>query len=241
MAERTATSTDERSLQPDVPKAPPDSGLVGADGTFASGSTVALAGLQGQQELNGRLGVVQGYSEPKGRYRVAVEGRERAANVKPENVYIPAINDGKDRRSQSKDFVVDVGPFMPGSSATQAEQWMASASWDATFREVGFARIVGHGVSAEVVAGLRAAASAFFAQPEAAKLQYHHPPGSTVSVHNGSYSPLWSAKKLGLHDDPVEGYTFRRPPNGECNYACISLSSVSASLPTRASLRTIHS
>ena len=52
---------------------------------------------------------------------------------------------------------VDVAPFTDEATADAAVLQSTADSWDATFREVGFARIVGHGVPAELVAELQAA------------------------------------------------------------------------------------
>ena len=71
---------------------------------------------------------------------------------------------------------VDVAPFTDEATADAAVLQSTADSWDATFREVGFARIVGHGVPAELVAELRAAARAFFFKPDEEKMRYHRPP-----------------------------------------------------------------
>lgn len=192
---------------------PEDSGLVGAAGAFAPGSNVVLAGLQSQPELNGQVGVIRGFSEEKGRYTVDVDGRERAVRLKPANVFIPAVP--ADRSGTSQDFVIDVAAFMDdsGGKTLSAERQLVAASWDATFRSIGFARIVGHGVSAGLISELRAAAKAFFDKPESEKLPYHRPaqPGQPVI---GSFNPLFGSRVPGGHNDPVEGYTFYRQHNG---------------------------
>ena len=188
-----------------------NSGLVGDGGAFAAGSIVVLTGLQSKPELNGRRGEVVGYSKRKGRYKVAVEGREKLLSLKPSNVFIQAAK--IDDISTSRDFVIDIQPFMAGASAGPPARWLTAASWDATFRQVGFARIVGHGVSAEAIAELRRAARAFFARPDKEELPYHRPARPGVPNH-GTYAPLFSGKTAGIHNDPLEGYTFVRPQSG---------------------------
>ena len=108
---------------------------------------------------------------------------------------------------------VDVSPFTDGATADVADQRSTADSWDATFCEVGFARIIGHGVPAELVAEVRAAARAFFFKPEDEKMRYHRP-ATTHSHAAGSFVPLWSSLAQGGHDDPLEGYTFHRPQDG---------------------------
>eukprot|EP01044_Picomonas_judraskeda_P007055 COSAG03_NODE_736_length_6038_cov_155.990908_7_plen_217_part_00 len=124
---------------------PEDSGLVGEDGAFAAGCSVVLTGVQSEPELNGRIGVIRSFSEAKGRYTIVVEGRDRAVGLKPSNVFIPAVP--VDSSGTSADFVVDVSAFMGGVGGAPgpAERRLVAASWDATFRSIGFARIVGHG------------------------------------------------------------------------------------------------
>ena len=100
---------------------------------------------------------------------------------------------------------VDISPFIHG----EADRRSATTSWDTAFREVGFARIVGHQVPANLVADLRATALEFFKQPVAEKMRYNRPAPSP-----GSYSPVWSGVSSGGHDDPLEGYTFHRPSEG---------------------------
>ena len=108
---------------------------------------------------------------------------------------------------------VDVTPFTDEATADDADQRSTADSWDATFCEVGFARIVGHGVPAELVAEVRAAARAFFFRPEDEKMRYHRP-ATTHTRSAGSFVPLWSSLAQGGHDDPLEGYTFHRPRDG---------------------------
>jgi isopenicillin N synthase-like dioxygenase len=172
---------------------------------------VVLSGLQSQPELNGKVGVIRGFNAEKGRYTVDVEGRERAVRLKSENVFIPAVP--VDHSGTSQDFVIDVAGFMDSATAPAAERRLVAASWDATFRSIGFARIVGHGVSAGLISELRAAAKAFFDKPESEKLPYHRPaePGQPVI---GSFNPLFGSRVPGGHNDPVEGYTFYRQHNG---------------------------
>eukprot|EP01043_Picozoa_sp_COSAG02_P041926 COSAG02_NODE_3521_length_6619_cov_27.887117_5_plen_248_part_00 len=175
-----------------------DSGLVGAAGAFAPGCSVVLSGLQSQPELNGKVGVIRGFNVEKGRYTVDVEGRERAVRLKSENVFIPAVP--VDHSGTSQDFVIDVAGFMDSATAPAAERRLVAASWDATFRSIGFARIVGHGVSAGLISELRAAAKAFFDKPESEKLPYHRPaePGQPVI---GSFNPLFGSRVPGGHND----------------------------------------
>ena len=108
---------------------------------------------------------------------------------------------------------VDVAPFTDEATADAAVLQSTADSWDATFRVVGFARIVGHGVPAELVAELRAAARAFFFKPDEEKMRYHRP-ATTHARSAGSFVPLWSSLAQGGHDDPLEGYTFHRPRDG---------------------------
>jgi isopenicillin N synthase-like dioxygenase len=108
---------------------------------------------------------------------------------------------------------VDVTTFTDEATADAADQRSTADSWDATFCEVGFARIVGHGVPAELVAEIRAAARAFFFRPEDEKMRYHRP-ATTHTRSVGSFVPLWSSLAQGGHDDPLEGYTFHRPRDG---------------------------
>ena len=49
------------------------------------GTTVILHGIESAPELNGRHGVVRSYDEPKDRYKVKVEGREKLAALKHYN------------------------------------------------------------------------------------------------------------------------------------------------------------
>jgi hypothetical protein len=153
-----------------------DSGLLADDGAFALGTFVVVAGLQAQADLNGRWGVIRGYNLAKGRYKVAIEGRERPAALRPANVYIQSVPAGT-HLGTGGDFVIDISPFMEGCAAAADEgaRRRTAAQWDATFRTVGFARIVGHGVSAEVIADLRSVAKSFFDRPEPEKLGYHRP------------------------------------------------------------------
>ena len=191
---------------------PEDSGLVGEDGAYAAGCSVVLTGVQSEPELNGRFGVIRSFSEAKGRYTVVVEGRDRAVGLKPSNVFIPAVP--VDQSGTSQDFVIDVSAFMNSVGAVPAaERREVAASWDATFRSIGFARIIGHGVSAALISELRAAAKAFFLKPESEKMPYHRPaqPGQPVI---GSFNPLFGSRVPGGHNDPVEGYTFYRQHDG---------------------------
>ena len=111
---------------------------------------------------------------------------------------------------------LDVSPFTEAGSSDElnAKQQGAADRMDATFREVGFARIVGHGVPEELIAELRTAAAAFFAKPDEDKMRWHSAvPGKRRP--NGSFVPLWSSlQQPGGHDDPLEGYTFHRPHDG---------------------------
>eukprot|EP00747_Dinoflagellata_sp_TGD_P169590 gnl/TRDRNA2_/TRDRNA2_198934_c0_seq1.p1 gnl/TRDRNA2_/TRDRNA2_198934_c0~~gnl/TRDRNA2_/TRDRNA2_198934_c0_seq1.p1 ORF type:complete len:446 (+),score=73.78 gnl/TRDRNA2_/TRDRNA2_198934_c0_seq1:121-1458(+) len=200
---------EESESQAAVPsKRPPNSGLVGESGNFATGAGIVVAGIQSQPELNGKLGEVRGFDKQKGRYAVAIEGREQPISLKPANIYIQAA--AIDDTATDGDFTVDISPFMENGGADVATaRRLVAAEWDATFRKVGFARIVGHGVSPESVAALRKAAKAFFDKPDSEKNAYHRP-----NTGKGSYVPLWSAKSSGLHDDPVEGYTFVRLKDG---------------------------
>ena len=215
-APSTMLEPEPEAQQPALP-AEDDSGLDGAGGSFAAGSSVALRGLQSQPELNGRIGVVRGFSQEKGRYTVEVDGRERAVRLKPSNVYIPTVPG--DRTGTSAAGFFDIAPFMmpeDESDGTEcaAERRLLAASWDATFRSVGFARIVGHGVSPTLISELRAAAGEFFARPEPDKMVYHRPaqPGRPLT---GSFNPMFGCRAAaGGHDDPVEGYTFYRQYDG---------------------------
>lgn len=211
MPEPAASEAPAPSPDDDGPL-PEDSGLVGASGAFAPGSSVMMTGLQSQPALNGQFGVVRGFSEDKGRYTVDVAGRERAVRLKPENVFIPAVP--ADRSGTSQDFVIDITSFMNSTSISPAaERRLVAASWDATFRSIGFARIVGHGVSPDLISELRSAARAFFLKPESEKMPYHRPaqPGQPVI---GSFNPLFGSRVPGGHNDPVEGYTFYRQHDG---------------------------
>ena len=112
---------------------------------------------------------------------------------------------------------IDVAPFVGESRPADAATAAAVAEeWDQTFTSSGFAQIVGHGVDPALVAALRSAAADFFALPLEEKLAHQRELGEPASTTLGSYSPNSTvAPQLGDHDDPLEGYTFYRPPDGD--------------------------
>ena len=55
---------------------------------LAQGSQVIVTGVKGEPAMNGRIGVVRAFVSNSGRYRVEVSGRDRPANLKPENLRI---------------------------------------------------------------------------------------------------------------------------------------------------------
>ena len=112
---------------------------------------------------------------------------------------------------------IDVSPFVGESRPADAATAAAIAEeWDQTFTSSGFAQIVGHGVDPALVAALRKAAADFFALPLEEKLAHQRELGEPASTTLGSYSPNSTvAPQLGGHDDPLEGYTFYRPPDGD--------------------------
>lgn len=50
-------------------------------------SDVALHSLKGAKDLNGKIGVVEGFNHELGRYKVILEGKSKAVNVKPQNLF----------------------------------------------------------------------------------------------------------------------------------------------------------
>jgi len=168
-----------------------------------------VSGIQSKPEFNGKFGVVKGFQN--GRYAVSIGDQEQVFSLKPTNVYIQAAN--VDDFGIGKDFLIDIQPFMDDTTDFAAARRLAAASWDATFREVGFARVIGHCVSPELITELRTVARAFFDKPASEKIPYHRP-ATAGAAPTGSYGPLFAARTMGLHDDPVEGYTFFRPKDG---------------------------
>ncbi|MBC7305079.1 MAG: 2-oxoglutarate and iron-dependent oxygenase domain-containing protein, partial [Nocardia sp.] len=76
--------------------------------------------------------------------------------------------------------VVDISPFVqPGTASERAD---TARRMDEACRTVGFVQILGHGVPADVLAGLAAAVDSFFALPPEDKATYR------VSGNRG-YSP----------------------------------------------------
>ena len=185
-------------------------------GTMAPGTMVVIAGLTSQPDLNGRWGAVRKFNRVKGRYEVELSTTgdccppPRLVALKPTNVFIEAaaaVDPGT-----CGEMAIDISPFECDVAHASAGRRTAAASWDAIFREVGFARIVGHGVPDSLVAELRTAAKVFFARPESEKIAYHRPTTS-LGVQSGSYSPIWYGRDDGS-TDIVEGYTFMRPHDG---------------------------
>eukprot|EP00123_Amoebidium_parasiticum_P021061 comp60925_c0_seq1/m.47878 comp60925_c0_seq1/g.47878 ORF comp60925_c0_seq1/g.47878 comp60925_c0_seq1/m.47878 type:complete len:314 (-) comp60925_c0_seq1:562-1503(-) len=65
--------------------------------------------------------------------------------------------------------VIDLGPYRTG---TPQEREAVARQWDDAFRKVGFAAVVGHGVSSGVIEGLYDSALSFFKLPLEEKLHY---------------------------------------------------------------------
>ena len=65
--------------------------------------------------------------------------------------------------------VIDIAPFLDGSDAGDVIDQVRTAC-----EGIGFFAITGHGVEAEIVDGLRAAAKGFFARPAREKATVHH-------------------------------------------------------------------
>lgn len=77
---------------------------------------------------------------------------------------------------------VDIAPYVAGG--TPDERAAVAAAVDAACREVGFIQVHGHGIPADVLAGLGAAMDAFFAQDLATKKTWVRPP-----AENRGYTP----------------------------------------------------
>jgi isopenicillin N synthase-like dioxygenase len=86
--------------------------------------------------------------------------------------------------------VVDIGPYVHGGGDRAA----VAAAMDRACSEVGFVQVTGHGVPAEVEAGLAAAVDAFFALPPEVKRGYQAPP----SVNRGYTPPRSESLSLSL-------------------------------------------
>lgn len=123
---------------------------------------------------------------------------------------------------------VDLTPYVAGG--TPEERAAVAAAVDEACREVGFMQVHGHGVPAEVLAGLGAAMDAFFAQPLETKKGWVRPP-----AENRGYTPPKSESlslSLGVEsatrmNDFFEAYNVGRsvadypdlPPGIEGHYA----------------------
>ena len=192
-----------------------------------AGTAVLVVGVHSRPELNGRWGTVQTFDGQ--RYTVQMEDQEQPISLRPENVAteaevsvckavdISSFPHGQQvATSMTTDSIGAVKPLGFDATNLSAEQQSAMSSWDAAFREVGFARVVGHGVSPALIAELRAAARAFFARPASYKMSFYRPlKGVKTKLEaTGSYAPLWAGRASGAHDDPLEGYTFHRPQDG---------------------------
>src|SRR5271154_70254 len=66
--------------------------------------------------------------------------------------------------------IVDISALRSGDTAARAE---CGRAMDAACRNVGFFYVRGHGVDEAVLSGVFAAARAFFARPDAEKMQVH--------------------------------------------------------------------
>ena len=73
------------------PPAEAASSTVNADPKLATGTAVALVGLQSKPELNGQRGRIAGFDSAKGRYSVRLTDQSKTLQVKPANIEaIPA-------------------------------------------------------------------------------------------------------------------------------------------------------
>ena len=72
--------------------------------------------------------------------------------------------------------VVDISPFVAEEEHDDAARAQVAMEWDKAMTEVGFAIIVGHGVSQELIHSVRKGASGFFQQESSAKLAYSYGP-----------------------------------------------------------------
>jgi len=99
---------------------------------------------------------------------------------------------------------IDISPFVQPDLFDDAARKASAQAWDNMFRTVGFATISGHGVTNEIIHGLKMSAKKFFGRGSAYKQQFFR--GLQMAGKPG-YSPIGMAQE---HSDPVEGYTFIR-------------------------------
>jgi hypothetical protein len=194
-----------------------------------AGSVVLVVGVHSRPELNGKWGTVQEFDGS--RYTVLMDGHSQPISLKPENVateaevsVCKAVDISLFARERILSASTDAAGTVEPVDSTAAkspqltpspEQQLAMSNWDAAFREVGFARVVGHGVPAALIAELRTAAKAFFAKPSSYKMSFYRPPTAKARLDgSSSYAPLWAGRAAGAHDDPLEGFTFHRPHDG---------------------------
>eukprot|EP00968_Pinguiococcus_pyrenoidosus_P004327 scaffold292_cov212-Pinguiococcus_pyrenoidosus.AAC.3 len=67
---------------------------------------------------------------------------------------------------------VDISAFLDPAADDEARAAVAAA-WDAAFRDVGFASIIGHGVDVSCIRHLHRSATAFFEQSKDEKMRWH--------------------------------------------------------------------
>lgn len=59
--------------------------------SLAPGAAIMIQGVESVPELNGQRGLVEGFDEEKGRYRIAITGRARAIGLRPANCLLTAV------------------------------------------------------------------------------------------------------------------------------------------------------
>ena len=91
-------------LQPELGDAARKSLCPPASLVLAVGTTVVVSRLTGAPELNGRMGVVEGFDDEHGRCTVRLEERKKPAALRPHNC-LAAVP-----RSASAPGSADVGP-----------------------------------------------------------------------------------------------------------------------------------
>ena len=108
---------------------------------------------------------------------------------------------------------VDMAPFVDWAAHDDAARAAAAGAWDRAMSEVGFAFIVGHGVSEEVVGAMRRGALSFFAQDAAAKAAYSYGAyGNPLGGYTGVGTEAVARSRDGHGSDSGGGAALKAAP-----------------------------
>jgi hypothetical protein len=180
---------------------------------FAPGQRVVVSGLTGAPELNGSAGVVEGFTEAKGRYAInlaAPGGARRAVAVKPHNLTLAVTT-----------------PH-PGASATGASAPSASAEvLEKVYHDAVYLSVLAHGLSvclkpppgtagtAPAIAGQSATVSAvsspvlFFRRVVSAQIfpnPLHPPLAHQQCILHATQWGGWVVTEVFLYNQGVDGF-----------------------------------